>query len=285
MKKISLLFVLLLSSCSGNGSECTPECGQRLCGPDPVCGESCGVCGGDLECVEGTCTSGECCPGQDLHGWLSGRAVEFPDGSTLAISLAAVEAFDALQNPEPTLLSETNSDGTGQYQTGCVDLTVVNLRLLMLADDAGFDGLAGDWYPVFTAVLEVNTDEDRTCAEGVPDAWAVPNTLVDDLAAALAMPQLSENGFAIAFALDADGNPVQGATLELQSGGEVAGAVYPDETLSDFTASATSQSGVVLVPGPLDLVPASPVKDGLSWTPAPVVAVAGGCFVRAYRAD
>ena len=28
---------------------CTPECGDRVCGPDPVCGESCGECTGDWE--------------------------------------------------------------------------------------------------------------------------------------------------------------------------------------------------------------------------------------------
>jgi len=34
---------------------CVPQCNGRTCGPDPVCGKSCGTCG-----VNETCTSGKC---------------------------------------------------------------------------------------------------------------------------------------------------------------------------------------------------------------------------------
>lgn len=37
---------------------CTPDCAGRSCGPDPVCGVSCGTCSGDLSCNEaGQCVS------------------------------------------------------------------------------------------------------------------------------------------------------------------------------------------------------------------------------------
>jgi len=36
---------------------CSPECGDRVCGPDPVCGESCGECTGDWE----ACSAGGQC--------------------------------------------------------------------------------------------------------------------------------------------------------------------------------------------------------------------------------
>ncbi len=35
---------------SYTGPSCTPACGDRVCGPDPVCGESCGTCDSDEFC-------------------------------------------------------------------------------------------------------------------------------------------------------------------------------------------------------------------------------------------
>jgi hypothetical protein len=39
---------------SGGGG-CTPDCGTRVCGPDPICGESCGTCSGGQVCNDGVC--------------------------------------------------------------------------------------------------------------------------------------------------------------------------------------------------------------------------------------
>lgn len=36
---------------------CAPRCGDRECGPDPSCGESCGTCRAGLKCSEGACIS------------------------------------------------------------------------------------------------------------------------------------------------------------------------------------------------------------------------------------
>ena len=45
---------------------CEPECGDRVCGPDPVCGESCGECSMGSECNEdGQCSPVEFCVGDD----------------------------------------------------------------------------------------------------------------------------------------------------------------------------------------------------------------------------
>lgn len=61
------------SDCSGG---CTPDCGGRECGPDPVCGVSCGSCGRgvcnlDGECIvtQGPCVEGTAgsCYGPDLE--------------------------------------------------------------------------------------------------------------------------------------------------------------------------------------------------------------------------
>lgn len=43
---------------------CTPECGDRVCGLDPVCGESCGECTGDWEMCS---TAGQCEKSCDLE--------------------------------------------------------------------------------------------------------------------------------------------------------------------------------------------------------------------------
>lgn len=42
--------------CTAAGAcECEAECGTRECGPDPVCGSSCGNCGIGFQCNDGTC--------------------------------------------------------------------------------------------------------------------------------------------------------------------------------------------------------------------------------------
>lgn len=41
---------------AGSDGECTPECGEQVCGLDPVCGISCGSCGEGESCdAAGTC--------------------------------------------------------------------------------------------------------------------------------------------------------------------------------------------------------------------------------------
>ncbi|MBW1811509.1 MAG: hypothetical protein JRJ87_25195 [Deltaproteobacteria bacterium] len=57
---------------------CTPECGTRMCGPDPVCESSCGDCGANEDCtLKGECIE-DCTPacgsrvcGPDPVCWLS----------------------------------------------------------------------------------------------------------------------------------------------------------------------------------------------------------------------
>lgn len=45
------------------GVECVPDCSGRECGPDPVCGESCGTCTGGETCnSSGQCVSETCVP-------------------------------------------------------------------------------------------------------------------------------------------------------------------------------------------------------------------------------
>jgi hypothetical protein len=44
------------TSSAGSEGECVPECGERACGPDPVCGAMCGTCPQGVSCdAAGTC--------------------------------------------------------------------------------------------------------------------------------------------------------------------------------------------------------------------------------------
>ena len=44
-------------------TNCTPDCFGRECGPDPICGESCGpTCSEGEYCLEGSCEFGDCIP-------------------------------------------------------------------------------------------------------------------------------------------------------------------------------------------------------------------------------
>ena len=43
--------------CGPNGWECQPDCSGLECGSGPVCGESCGTCGGGKTCEAGLCVA------------------------------------------------------------------------------------------------------------------------------------------------------------------------------------------------------------------------------------
>ena len=58
------------SDCS---TPCKAECGERVCGPDPVCGEPCGDCTGDFELCS---DSGTCEKNCDLDPFTADRTVD-----------------------------------------------------------------------------------------------------------------------------------------------------------------------------------------------------------------
>ena len=44
----------------GDVTACVPDCSELACGPDPLCGDSCGTCGDGLGCTDDACVAGYC---------------------------------------------------------------------------------------------------------------------------------------------------------------------------------------------------------------------------------
>lgn len=83
---------------------CTPDCGGRECGPDPVCQTSCGTCDQGHDCIEGQCVARELC-------------INLP---TFTVPFS-VDAADLIEEIEQWLTAEGNPmnlDGLGELPAG-----------------------------------------------------------------------------------------------------------------------------------------------------------------------
>ena len=69
--------------CGACGGDCTPSCGDNVCGGDG-CGGSCGTCDGELECVDGACME---VVGPTCAALLSECAPELPVDPSIACGL------------------------------------------------------------------------------------------------------------------------------------------------------------------------------------------------------
>jgi hypothetical protein len=265
-----------------------PQCGDLECGPDPLCGLECGPCDDPLVCHEDQLCVEECCPGQDLHAFVEagpGGALAFPPTTItpIEVALAGVAGMDALTNPNPTHLAETTSAADGSYKTPCMDLTTTALGVLMLSDDAGFDGTGGVWFPTYSGVMAIDDNEDKVCsyAHDTPPIFGVANTLVTALSAFPGMEDISTDGFAIVLITDNDLTPLEGALLKKVDGTDVPGTIYPNATLDGLGAS-TAAHGIALVPGPLALTFVIGEKDGYTWSEdgEAMAVVSGFCLTR-----
>ena len=92
------------SGCTGGN--CEPQCGGRECGPDPVCGESCGTCGDFERCTE----DGQCERTCDLE------AIETP--RNIDIDLITVQVGGTI-----TLNGAQMPDNTYTYDRGYIRFT------------------------------------------------------------------------------------------------------------------------------------------------------------------
>ncbi len=125
---------------------CTPECGERECGPDPTCGSSCGSCEeGDMCTADGACVcvpltceqvSAQCGTVADgCGGELDCGGCDFPaecgadgmpnicscplvaDGGTVAVDVPTVEiTFDMTVGNQPITTSNTDYNSEGRLE-------------------------------------------------------------------------------------------------------------------------------------------------------------------------
>jgi hypothetical protein len=233
--------------------------------------------------------AGSCCEGREFWGYVAGTALEFPAKSPVEISLAAISAAQAIAGIA-TPLTTIKSGADGKYETACFDMSGVAMGLLMLSDDDTFDKTEGTWYPTLSGVVEVKaTGEGKTCLPEAPSVFGIKNTFVTTLAGASeALTDIAANGFALVFVLDDQQNPVEGAVLkDATSGDPIAGVVYPNATMDDFSGTTTSASGLIIIPGTgaLMVVNAKPEKDGMTWEAGQFGVLGGSCMTRPFVAE
>ncbi len=281
MKKL-LIVVLALSlaglafGCGEDGDECTA--GTLNC--DCMAGDTCNaglVCNASGKCVEDTA---ECCTNQQVH--VSGAVVDVTTQQGIAAALGPVAPMGFITGTNTTPIVTTTSAANGTFATDCFDATNVALGLVVLADDVGFDGAGGTYFPTGTGVKAWDLPEEKVCVEGAT-VFAVPNTMVTGLGQ---LPGFdSTKGFVLGFVMDAARAPVADAVVKKADGTDFAVIYYPSADFTDFTGTATSATGMFLIPGPQNLTTAKPEKAGMTWGESQVAAVPNYCYMSMMIAD
>jgi hypothetical protein len=91
----------VLDTDAAEGPDCVPQCGPRLCGPEPVCGRSCGVC------EEGVCQAGQCVN-------TGGPSVlDFQSSTARLVEGASVTLTAVVTDPDGDLLGGLLRDAAG----------------------------------------------------------------------------------------------------------------------------------------------------------------------------
>ena len=256
---------------------CTAGCGVFVDGPwDENGTDGCAGKGGigqpcDVECPcnEGTCVdgvceqTGDCCPDQAVHIWVRGMALDLSAQAGVAADLAVLASTQALTGFIDQHEAETTSGADGSFEFGCFDVADVAVGLIVLVDDAGYDGAAGDFFPTITGIAGWSEPEDKVCVEAAT-AMVINNTLQAGLDQ---IPGLDKenSGYVIGTVLDAERNPIEGATVE-RSDGEDLTVIYPAADFSNFDGQVTSASGIYIITD-LSFSALIGVKGGFTWDP------------------
>lgn len=229
----------------------TDTCGAKVCGiyqengKDCYCGTNKGECGTGLICdTAGACVE-PCCNQQP--GFIDVEGITLAvDQTPVSVAVAPISPMDALMNPNPTKLADLESGADGKFgPTACFDTSTVQLGLVVLADDKGWDGTGGDFFPTGTGVDGWTTDlSTHNCLDGAK-VFVVPNTLVAGMAAVPGF-DAANKGFAMGFVVDAAGQPIAGAKVVKKSDGANV-ALYPNADFSDFGVTGTSATGIYVI--------------------------------------
>lgn len=294
MKKLlSLMLVVvvagLFAGCGDDGDkDCTPSCTDAACGDSDGCGGQCSgtcpdgeTCNASFECE----AEGDCCPGQTLHITVTGASVDLATQQGAQADLAALAPLTALSGDIATHEAEASSDATGAFMFDCFDVSGVSLGLILLADDPGFDGAAGSYYPTVSGIAGYTDNNDKVCEEGAT-AMMINNQLLGGLQAALADLDVDNVGMIIGNVLDAERNPIAGATVA-RSDGNALTVIYPNADFTDLSGTSTSATGIYMVIDQLSLTALIGVADGYSWDPTTFKAatIAGAIYYVPLVAD
>jgi hypothetical protein len=295
LKHHSVLFLILaftLSGCLTYESEtgCKPKCNDLECGDDG-CGGSCGECDDYELCEDGICVPISCCegyPAGEYHISVSGIVLDFTTMQGVSVAVMFYDPFAHPPPPDPPRPPRTppRSDDNGYFQLGCFDVTTVAIGMIVQTDDWMPDGTQGTYYPAGTGVAFWNNNSEKFCSYDAK-AYAVPNTMVASLDADTSVDSAAY-GFVMGFVADVDSNRVEGAVVKMGDGTDLVEVIYPDSTFTTFDDTATSVSGVFVLPHTnfaLGITEITAVKDGMTFKTVQAAPKAGFCFLVAIEEE
>jgi hypothetical protein len=267
MKKLLIVLLAVLTAAAMTFA----ACGDDDDDPEPDCtgmgglGESCTT---DCPCTAGTCTDGtcveedDCCPGETLFITVDGMSVDLTTQTPVQADVAALAPLAALTGDIAAHEAEASAGEDGVFHFDCFDVANISLGLVLLADDPGFDGADGDFFPTVSGIASFSTDDDKICMTGAT-AMVITNAVQAGLDQ---IPGLDKNlvGYIIGSVVDAARSPLEGATVE-RADGEAMTVLYPNATFTAFDGAATSSNGVYLVPAHFPLSSLIGVKTDYTW--------------------
>lgn len=250
-----------VASCNFGEVRCTDNVAESCQGGSWVTAQDCDLIG--ATCVTGVCEGG-CCPGQVLYIDAAGVVVDLGTHTGVAVGIAALAPLTALYGDLATHAAETSSTANGLFSFDCFDVGAISLGLVLLADDLGYDGAGGDFFPTVTGVSSWPDNNAKVCIADV-QAFVVSSPLLAGLQGEILDLDPAGVGFIIGIVLDAGLNPIAGATVECSDGSPLT-VYYPTVDFSN-TQAATSATGIYIIADQLSLTSLIGVAQGHTWDP------------------
>jgi hypothetical protein len=82
---------------------CVPACGEAVCGDDPVCGTSCGVCADGAQCEGGVCSAPDRCETRDTRCAAGECAITFDVPLFALRTQVLIDGIPPVDNPNDTV--------------------------------------------------------------------------------------------------------------------------------------------------------------------------------------
>ena len=266
MKKLLIVLLAVLVAAAMTFAACGDDDD-----PDPDCTGMGGLgqsCTADCPCTAGTCTDGtcvedsNCCPGETLHITVDGMSVDLTTQTPVQADVAALAPLTALSGDIDTHVAEASAGADGVFHFDCFDVATVSLGLVLLADDPGFDGAAGDFFPTVSGIAGYSNNDDKVCETGAA-AMVITNAVQAGLDQIPGLDKAAV-GYIIGSVVSAARSPLEGATVE-RSDGTAVTVLYPNATFTAFDGVATASHGVYLIRVGLSLTSLIGVLTDYTW--------------------